>query len=163
MVVLKALHNSSGFPKAPRLPQIPTQPVRKLHSYPLVLEVANIQPRLEWNHSPGFKLQLQSCHHKLVVGIEQLSSPEDPAVLDHPPVTINEHMVSLICRTTSVGIPSPAMSLWVLKPRTSHPKSMTSCKVKELGAIQVHSSRPMGTNTCLITIPISSSRCTEIP
>ena len=40
---------------------------------------------------------------------------------------------------------------------------MTSCKVKELSAILVHSSRPMGTNTHLITIPISSSRCTEIP
>ena len=40
---------------------------------------------------------------------------------------------------------------------------MTSCKVKELSAILVHSSRPMGTNTCLITIPISSSRCIEIP
>ena len=40
---------------------------------------------------------------------------------------------------------------------------MTSCKVKELSAILVHSSRPMGTNICLVTIPISSSRCIEIP
>ena len=40
---------------------------------------------------------------------------------------------------------------------------MTSCKVKELSAILVHSSRPMGTNTRLITIPISSILCIEIP
>ena len=52
----------------------------------------------------------------LVVGVEELRTPVDPAVLDHPPSTINEHMVNLLCHTTSVGIPSPAMSLWELKP-----------------------------------------------
>ena len=40
-------------------PQISTQLVRKLLIYPLILEIANIQPRLGWYHSPGFKLQLQ--------------------------------------------------------------------------------------------------------
>ena len=40
---------------------------------------------------------------------------------------------------------------------------MTSYKVKELSAILVHIYTPMGTNTQLITIPISSSRCIEIP
>ena len=97
-------------------PQISTQPVRKLLSYPLILELANIQPRLGWYHSPGFKVQLQSCYNKPVVSIEELSTPVDPAVLDHPPATINEDMVNLLYHTTSVGIPSPAMSLWVLKP-----------------------------------------------
>jgi len=109
------LHNSSGFPKAPRPPKIPTQPVGKLLSYPVILKLTNIQSWLGWNHSPAFKLQLQSCYNKPVVGIEELSTPVDPAVLNHPPATI-EHMVNLLCHTTSVGIPSPAMSLWVLKP-----------------------------------------------
>ena len=77
-------------------PQIPTQPVRKLLSYPLILELANIQPRLGWYHSLEFKLQLQSCDNKPVVSIEELSTPLDPAVLDHPPATINEHMVNLL-------------------------------------------------------------------
>ena len=98
------------------IPQISTLPVHKLLSYPLILELANMQPRLGWYHSPGFKLQLQSCYNKPVVGIEELSNLVDPAVLDHPPASINEHRVNLLCHTTSVGIPSPAMSLKVLKP-----------------------------------------------
>ena len=80
-------------------PQISIQPVRKLLRYPLILEFANIQPRLGWYHSPSFKLQLQSCLNKPVVSIEELSTPVDPAVLDHPSVTINKHMVNLLCHT----------------------------------------------------------------
>ena len=72
--------------------------------------------RLGWYHSPGFKLQLQSCYNKPVVGIEELCSSVDPAVLNHPPATINEHTDNLHFNTTSSGIPSPVMSLWVLKP-----------------------------------------------
>ena len=94
--------------------QIPTQPVLKL-SFPPILELANIQPRLGWYHSPRFKMQLQSSYHKPVVGIEEFNTPVDPAVLDHLPATINKHLVNLLCHTTSVGIPSPAMSLWTLK------------------------------------------------
>ena len=89
------------IPQSTQTPQIPTQPVYKLLSYPLILELANIQPRLGWYHSPRFKLQLQSCHNKPVVGIEELSTPVDPAVLDHPPATINEHMVNLLGHTAS--------------------------------------------------------------
>ena len=37
---------------------------------------------------------LQSCYHKPVVSIEELCTPVDPAVLDHPPATINEHSQS---------------------------------------------------------------------
>ena len=48
-------------------PQIPTQPVRKLLRNPLILELANIQPRLGWYYSSGFKLQIQSCYNKPVV------------------------------------------------------------------------------------------------
>ena len=40
---------------------------------------------------------------------------------------------------------------------------MTTCKVKQLRAILVYSSRPSGTNTWLITIPISAIRYSEIP
>ena len=97
-----------------QIPQIPAQPVRKLLSYPLIFELANIQPR--WYHSPGFELQLQSCYNKPVVGIEELSTPVDPAVLNHPAVTINEQMVNILCDTASIRIPRPAMRLWVLKP-----------------------------------------------
>ena len=104
------------IPQSTQTPEIPTQPVCKLLGYPLILELANIQPRLGWYHSPGFKLQLQSCYNKPVVSIEELSTPVDPAVLDHPPATINEHMVKHLCHTTSIGIPSPAMTLWALKP-----------------------------------------------
>ena len=39
---------------------------------------------------------------------------------------------------------------------------MTPCKVKELSAILVHTSRPTGANTCLVTIP-SSNPCIDIP
>ena len=104
------------IPQSTQTPQIPIRPVCKLLSYPLILELANIQLRLGWYHSPIFKLQLQSCYHKLVVGVEELSTPVDTAVLDHPQAIITEHMVNLLCHTTSVGIPSPAMSLWALKP-----------------------------------------------
>ena len=94
----------------------PTRPVCKLLSYPLNLELANIQPRLGWYHSTGFKVQFQNFYHKPVVGFEELSTPVDPAVLDHPPATINEQMVDLLCHTASVGMSSPAMRLWALKP-----------------------------------------------
>ena len=97
-------------------PQISTQLVRKLLSYPLILELANIQPRLGLYHSPGFQVQLKSCYNKPVISVEELSTPVDSAVLDHPPATINEHVVNLLCHIASVGIPSPAMSLCVLKP-----------------------------------------------
>ena len=49
------------YPQSTLTPQISTQPVRKLFSYPLILELANIQPRLGLCHSPGFKVQLKSC------------------------------------------------------------------------------------------------------
>ena len=109
MVVLKALHTSSGFPKTP------IQPLCKLLSYSLILELANIQCRLGSCHSSGFEVQLQSFYNKLVVGNEELRTLVDPADLDHPPASIIEHMVNLLCHT-SVGIPSPAMSLWMLNP-----------------------------------------------
>ena len=48
-------------PQSTQTPQMSTQPVRKLLSYPLILQLANIQPRLGWYNSPGFKVQLQSC------------------------------------------------------------------------------------------------------
>ena len=35
---------------------------------------------------------------------------------------------------------------------------MTSCNVKELSAVLVHSSKPRGTDTCLITIPVSVAK-----
>jgi len=104
------------IPKNTQTHQIPTQPVHKLLSYPLIPELVNIQPRLGWYHSPEFELQLQSCYNKPVVTDEVLNTPVDSAVLEQPPATINEHMVSLLCHTTSVGRPSPVMSLWVLKP-----------------------------------------------
>ena len=90
--------------------------MRSTLSYPPILELANIQPRLGWYHSPGFKVQLKSCYNKPVVSIEELSTPVNPAVLVHPPATINEDMVNLLCHTASVGRPSPAMGLWALKP-----------------------------------------------
>ena len=90
------------IPQSTQTPQIPTLPVRKLLSYPLILELATIQPRLVWYHSPGFKLRLQSCY-KPVVSIEKLSTLLDSAVVDHPPATIIEHMVNLLCRTTCIG------------------------------------------------------------
>jgi len=49
------------IPHSTQTPQNPTQPVCKLISYPLILELANIQPRLRWYHSPSpwVKLKLQ--------------------------------------------------------------------------------------------------------
>ena len=82
------------IPQSIQTPQISTHPVHKLLSYPLILELANIQSRLGWYHSPGFKLQLQSWCNKPVINIEELSTLVDPSVLDHPPATINEHMVN---------------------------------------------------------------------
>ena len=105
-------------PQSTQTPQILTQPVRNLLSYPLILELANIQPWLGGYHSPGFKVQLQSCYNTPVVRIEELNTPVDPAVLDHPPATINEHLVNLLCHTASVVILIPVMSLWALKPCT---------------------------------------------
>ena len=101
------------IPQSTQTPQISTQPVCKLLSCPLILELANIQLRLGWYHSLGFKLQLQSCYNMPVVSIEELSTP----------ATINEHIVNLLCHTTSIGIPSAAMSLWALnhEPATQSP------------------------------------------
>ena len=68
--------------RIPQTPQISTQLVHKLLSYPHILELADIQNRLGWYHSPGFKVQLKSCNNKPVVSIEELSTPVDSAVLD---------------------------------------------------------------------------------
>jgi len=46
-----------------------------------------------------------------MVGVEELSTLVDPAVLDDLTATIKEHMVILLCNTTSVGTLSPEMSL----------------------------------------------------
>jgi len=82
---LKALYNYSGFPESPRTPQIPTQPVHKFLSYPLILELASIlELELRWYQS----LDL-SCNNKPVDGIEEVSTLVGPAVLNHPPATIN--------------------------------------------------------------------------
>ena len=62
------------IPQSTQTPQISTQPVRKLLSYPLILELANIQPTLGWYRSPRFKLHLQSCCNKPVVSIGELST-----------------------------------------------------------------------------------------
>ena len=78
------------------LPQILIQAVRKL-IYPLILELANIQPRLGWYESLRFLLQLQSCYNQPIVGSEEVSTPVDPVVLDHSPATINVHRVNLFC------------------------------------------------------------------
>ena len=72
-------------PQSTQTPKIPTQPVCKLLSYPLILELANIQPKLGWYHSPGFKLELQSCCNKPVVSIEELSTWVEPGVMNHLP------------------------------------------------------------------------------
>ena len=87
------------------------QPVHKLLSYPFNLELANIQPRLGWYHSLGFKVLLKELLQQAGSQFEELSTPVVPTFLDHPPATINEHVVNLLCHTASVGIPSPAMSL----------------------------------------------------
>ena len=95
--------------------EITTKPFCKLISYPLILELANIQLRLGWYYSPRFKLQLNSCYNNPMVIIEEVSTPVDPVVLDHPPATINDVMVNLLCHTASIGIPSPGLGV-VLKP-----------------------------------------------
>ena len=43
---LKGTLQLFGIPQSTQTPQISTHPVRKLLSYPLILELANIQPRL---------------------------------------------------------------------------------------------------------------------
>ena len=48
-------------------PQLSTQCVRKFLSYPLILDLANVQPRLGWYHAPGFKVRSE----------EQLTITED--------------------------------------------------------------------------------------
>ena len=62
------------IPQSTQTPQIHTRLVHKLLSYPLILELCNIQPMLRCYHSPGFKLQRQSCDNKPVVSIEKLST-----------------------------------------------------------------------------------------
>ena len=108
---------------------------------------------------PSFNFFLgavSEIHRSKVFPFSNTQRSKVSAGLDHTPATINEHMVDLLCRTTSVGIPSPAMSLWVLKPITSHPNSTTSCKVKELSAIVADRWGPTPVSQLSLSVPVDA-------
>ena len=75
-------------------PQIPTQPVR--NSSTTLSSLSLPTSSLGWDGTilPDL-ICLQSCCNKPVVSIEELSTPVDPAVVHHPPVTMNKHRVNL--------------------------------------------------------------------
>ena len=95
---MKALHNSSGSLKAPRHPKSPLSLF--VNSSATLSSLSMPTSSLGWDGTILLDLSCNlSCYYKPVVSIEELSTPVDPAVLDHPPVTINKHMVNLLCHT----------------------------------------------------------------
>ena len=47
---------------------------------------------------------------------QELENYTFSSTLELKKLHINKHIVTLLCHTTSIGIPSKAMSLWALKP-----------------------------------------------
>ena len=99
----------------------------------LVPEAADIQPKsLGWRHLTRLEPYFQDSHEKSVVGPGKLGAPKDPAVMDKSPATAYKYMVDLLPCTTGIGIPSPAVQVRSLEPRSSYPQfPFFSRKVKE--------------------------------
>ena len=97
----------------------------------LVPEMAHIQPNvLGWRHRTRFEPYFQCSHEKSVDGLGKLGASKT-AALDTPPATAHEYKVDRFPCTTVTGIPSPAVQVRSLEPRSSYPESPNFRKVKE--------------------------------
>ena len=63
-------------------------------------------------------MKLECCNNKPVVSCKELGTPENPAVLEDPPTSTNKDVINLLCYLSGIAIPSLAVQLWSLIPRT---------------------------------------------
>ena len=92
-------------------------------------------------------MKLECCNNKPVVSYKELSTLENPAVLEDPPTSINKDMINLLCYLSGIAIPSPAVQLWSLIPRTCNSQSSAFCRIQKERYVGVPGTRAMGTNT----------------
>ena len=97
----------------------------------LVLQTADIEPNLVGSgHLTRLEPEERS-HEKSVVILGKLSAPKEPAVMDKFPATAYEYLADLFLSITAIGIPSPAVQLRLLEPKSSYSLFPTSSKVRE--------------------------------
>ena len=59
-------------------------------------------------------MKLECYNNKPVVSCKKLSNPENPAVLEEPPMRTNEDVIDLLRYPSGIAIPRPAVQLWSL-------------------------------------------------
>ena len=98
----------------------------------LAPEMADIQPNLvEWCHLTRFEPYFQGSHETSFVGPGKLGAPKESAVLDKSLPTAYEYMMYLFPYATANGVPSAAVQVRSLEPRSSYPQPPTFRKVTE--------------------------------
>ena len=91
-------------------------------------------------------MKLECCNSKPVVSCKELGTPVNPAVLEDPPTSTNEDVIDLLGYPSGIAIPSSAVQLWSLIPKTCNSQSSEFCKIQKERAVGVPGTRAMGTN-----------------
>ena len=92
-------------------------------------------------------MKLECCNKKPVIICKKLSTLENHAVLENPLTSTNDDVMNLLRYPSNIAIPSPAVQLWSLIPRTCNSQRSGLCKIQKEGAVGVPGTRAMGTNT----------------
>ena len=86
-------------------------------------------------------LQQQVCGHLK----KKLGTPENPAVLDDPPTSINEDVIGLLSYPSIIAI--LAVQLWCLIPITCNSQPSEFGKIQQVRAVGVPGTRDIETTT----------------
>ena len=92
-------------------------------------------------------MKLECCSNKPVVSCKNFGNPENTEVLADSPTSTNENVIDLLSFLSSITIPSLAVQLWSLIPRTCNSQPSEFCKIQKERAVSVPGTRVMGTNT----------------
>ena len=92
-------------------------------------------------------MKLEDCNSKPVVSCKELGTPGNLTILEDLLTSTNEDVIDLLSYPSSIAIPSPAMQLWSLIPRTCNSQPSGFCKIQKERADGIPVTRAMGTNT----------------
>ena len=87
------------------------------------------------------------CCNKSVVSCKELGTPVNRAVLEDLPMRTNEDVIKLLSYPSGIAIPSLAVQLWSLIPRTCSSQPSQFCKIQKERFVDVRGTRAMETNT----------------
>lgn len=91
----------------------------------------------------------------LVVACKELSTPEIPTIMEDPPLSPNENVISLLGHTATITVPNPAPRLKSLELGTSSPQPSGLCKVQKEMTVYASGARAMETGTYITRSQLS--------